>query len=184
MSARPSPAELAAATGRRVPDVLAAGLDLVFCGINPGLWSAATGHHFARPGNRFWRVLYLSGFTARELAPDDEAELLAAGIGITNLVARATAAAAELGREELRRGAAALVRRLEDARPRSVAFLGLGAYRTAFADPRARIGPLGTPVGGASAWLLPNPSGAQARYQLPELVAHFDELRRALYAGR
>jgi double-stranded uracil-DNA glycosylase len=180
MAARPTPAELQAAEGRFVPDVLGPGLRVLFCGINPGLWSAAVGHHFARPGNRFWKALHLGGFTPRQLAPDEEGELLALGLGITNLVERATAGAAELGAEELRAGGSRLAAKASAARPQVVAVLGVGAYRTAFGLPRASVGPQPDPIGGAAAWLLPNPSGLNAHYQLPDLAEAFADLRRSL----
>ena len=180
MAARPSPAELAGAEGRTVPDVLRPDLDVLFCGINPGLWSAAVGHHFARPSNRFWKALHLGGFTPRQLEPDEEAERLRLGLGITNLVERASAGAAELGAGELRAGAARLAAKAAATRPRVVAVLGVGAYRTAFARPRAAVGPLPEPIGGSPAWLLPNPSGLNAHYQLPDLAEAFAELRRSL----
>ncbi len=175
----PSRAALEAAAGRTIDDVLAPGLAVVFCGINPGLWSAATGHHFARPGNRFWRVLHLAGFTPRQLVPAEQASLLPLGLGITNLVARSTATAAELTTAELREGAEALVAKVAALRPGVVAVVGMGAYRTAFGRPGAPVGPQDTPIGTARAWVLPNPSGLQARYQLPELVSLFAELRAA-----
>jgi double-stranded uracil-DNA glycosylase len=180
MAPRPSPADLRRAEGALVGDVLAPGLRVLFCGINPGLWSAAVGHHFARPGNRFWRALHLGGLTPRLLAPDEEGELLALGLGITNLVERATAGAAELDAAELRAGGARLAAKVAAARPQVVAVLGVGAYRTAFARPKAAVGPLPDPVGGARAWLLPNPSGLNAHYQLPDLAVAFAELRRSL----
>ena len=180
MAARPTPAELAGAEGRTVPDVLRPDLDVLFCGINPGLWSAAVGHHFARPGNRFWKALHLGGFTPRQLEPDEEAELLRLGLGITNLVERATGGAAELGAGELRAGSVRLAAKAAATRPRVVAVLGVGAYRTAFARPRAAVGPLPEPIGGSAAWLLPNPSGLNAHYQLPDLAEAFAELRRSL----
>jgi TDG/mug DNA glycosylase family protein len=182
MAARPTPAERQRAEGRLAPvaDVLAPGLRVLFCGINPGLWSAAVGHHFARPGNRFWKALHLSGLTPRQLAPDEEAELLALGLGITNLVERATAGAADLGPGELRAGGGRLAARAAAARPQMVAVLGVGAYRTAFACPQASVGPLPDPIGGAAAWLLPNPSGLNAHYQLPDLAEAFASLRRSL----
>lgn len=180
MTSRPSAADLAAAADREVPDLLRPGLAVVFCGINPGLWSAATGHHFARPGNRFWKVLHLAGFTERQLEPDEEDLLLAHGIGITNLVSRASATAAELTRAELRAGATALASRVAQARPGCIAFLGMTAYRAAFDDPGAVVGELARPIGGTPGWLLANPSGAQARYQLADLVAQFSALRRHL----
>ena len=180
MAARPTPAELAGAEGRTVPDVLRPDLDVLFCGINPGLWSAAVGHHFARPGNRFWKALHLGGLTPRLLAPDEEDALLALGLGITNLVERATAGAADLGAGELRAGAARLAAKAAATRPRVVAVLGVGAYRTAFARPTAIVGPLPDEIGGSAAWLLPNPSGLNAHYQLPDLAEAFAELRRWL----
>jgi TDG/mug DNA glycosylase family protein len=180
MPTRPIPTDLAATTGRQVPDVLAPGLRVLFCGINPGLWSAAVGHHFARPGNRFWKALHLAGFTDRLLAPDEEPELLRRGLGITNLVDRATATAAALTPEELHAGAHRLAAKVHSAHPQLVAVLGVGAYRTAFAKPRATVGPQPDPIGGATAWVLPNPSGLNAHYQLPALAEAFAELRRSL----
>jgi double-stranded uracil-DNA glycosylase len=180
MPPRPTPAALTAATGRQVPDVLAPNLRVLFCGINPGLWSAAVGHHFARPGNRFWKALHLSGFTPRLLAPDEEAELVRLGLGITNLVDRASAGAADLTPEELRAGAERLTAKVARTRPEMVAILGVGAYRTAFARPKATVGPQPDPIGGARAWVLPNPSGLNAHYQLPALAAAFAALRRAV----
>jgi TDG/mug DNA glycosylase family protein len=167
---------VAAAAGRTVPDVVAPGLRVLFCGINPGLYTAAAGHHFARPGNRFWKALAGAGLTDRVLAPDEEPELLAAGIGITNLVARATAQAAELTADELRAGARALAAKARWWRPACVAVVGLGAYRTAFGRPGATVGPQPERLGPSRVWLLPNPSGLQAHYQLPELVAAFRAL--------
>jgi TDG/mug DNA glycosylase family protein len=174
------PADLAAATGREVPDVLAPGLRVLFVGINPGLWSAAVGHHFARPGNRFWKALHLGGLTERLLAPHEEAELLRHGLGITNLVDRASAGAADLTTKELRAGANRLEAKTGRARPEVVAMLGVGAYRTAFANPTATVGPQPDPIGGCRAWLLPNPSGLNAHYQLADLAAAFAALRRSL----
>jgi TDG/mug DNA glycosylase family protein len=180
MPTRPTPTDVAAATGRQVPDVLAPDLRVLFCGINPGLWSAAVGHHFARPGNRFWQALHLSGFTPRQLAPDEETELVRLGLGITNLVDRATATAAALPPEELRAGAHRLAAKAHSAHPKVVAVLGIGAYRTAFAKPKATVGPQPDPIGGARAWVLPNPSGLNAHHQLPALAEAFAELRRSL----
>jgi TDG/mug DNA glycosylase family protein len=180
MPPRPTPADLAAASGRQVPDVLAPNLRVLFCGINPGLWSAAVGHHFARPGNRFWKALHLGGFTPRVLAPDEEAELLRLGLGITNLVDRATAAAADLTPGELRAGAMRLATKVARARPAVVAVLGVGAYRSAFGRPKATVGPRPDPIGGARSWVLPNPSGLNAHYQLPDLAAAFAALRRTM----
>ncbi|TML42712.1 MAG: G/U mismatch-specific DNA glycosylase, partial [Actinobacteria bacterium] len=158
---RPTPAELDAARGRTVADVIGPGLDVLFCGINPGLWSAAVGHHFAHPGNRFWKALHASDFTDTLLSPAEERRLLAAGVGVTNLVTRATASADEVGREELRRGAGRLAGKSERWGPRAVAVLGLGAYRVAFGRPRAAVGEQEESLGQARVWLLPNPSGLQ-----------------------
>jgi TDG/mug DNA glycosylase family protein len=180
-STRPTRAELEAAAGRTVPDVLEPGVRLAFCGINPGLWSGAVGHHFARPGNRFWKVLHGAGFTDGVLDPSEERELLTAGIGITNLVSRSTATAAELSRDELRAGAARLAGVVGELGVGWVAFLGMGAYRTAFGRPQASLGEQPERLGGARIWLLPNPSGLQARYQLAELILLFGELRQAAF---
>jgi len=175
---RPTKDQIAAARGKEVPDVIAPGLDVLLCGINPGLYSGAVGHHFARPGNRFWKALEGSGFTDRVLSPFEERELLHRGLGFTNLVERATAGAAELTAEELREGAGHLKRKVGGFRPRFVAFLGLTAYRTSF-QRAALPGPQADTLSGSHVWLLPNPSGLNAHYQLPELVAAFSELRAA-----
>jgi len=162
-----------------VRDVIAPDLDVLFCGINPGLYTAAIGHHFGRPGNRFWKVLHLSGFTPRELSPFEERELLRYGCGITNLVNFATARADELDDDDLARGARRLVRTVRRWRPRAVAVLGMDAYRTAFAKRRVAVGPQDERIGDAMVWALPNPSGLQASYQLPDLVRLFRALREA-----
>jgi TDG/mug DNA glycosylase family protein len=176
---KPTPAQIAAAHGKRVPDVIAPGLGVLFCGINPGLYSAAVGHHFARPGNRFWPTLYRAGFTTRLLSPFEERELLAAGCGITNLVDRATAGADELTQAELVAGGRRLERKVRRVRPAIVAFLGITAYRTAFARPQARLGRQEKALAGVAVWVLPNPSGLNAHYRLAELATLFAELRRA-----
>jgi double-stranded uracil-DNA glycosylase len=173
----PSKAELEAARGRTVPDVLGPDLDVVFVGINPGLWSGAVGHHFARPGNRFWKALHRSGFTDRLLAAEEDAALLEWHLGVTNLVARTTATAAELSTDELRLGARRLGERLAPLRPRFVAVLGIGAYRAGFGRPRATLGPQEGDVRGSRPWVLPNPSGLNAHYQLADLTERFRALR-------
>jgi TDG/mug DNA glycosylase family protein len=173
---RPTKAELAAAVDLRVPDLIAPGLRVLFSGINPGLYSAATGHHFARPGNRFWPALYASGFTSRLLKPWEEELLLQDGIGITNLVSRATAAAAELTADELRAGQRRLLRKVRRFRPRSVAVVGIGAYRLAFERPRATLGLQPERLDNAVVWVLPNPSGLNANHQLPDLAEIFRSL--------
>lgn len=152
-----------------LPDVIAPGLDVLFCGINPSLTSAARGHHFARPGNRFWPALHRAGLTPRLLRPDEDRLLPGFGLGITNLVDRPTRTAAELAPAELAVGATALVRLLRRYRPRAVAVLGVTAWRAAFGGP-ATVGLQPSPVGGVPAWVLPNPSGLNAHYQLPELA--------------
>ena len=179
---RPSRAKLLAAVTRRVPDLIAPGLTVLFCGINPGLYSAATGHHFARPGNRFWPALHRAGFTPRQLAPTEEALLLERGCGITNLVSRTTAAAQELMPEELVAGGRTLRRKLGRYEPAWLAVLGIGAYRTAFGSPRAVVGPQPETIGGTRIWLLPSPSGLNANHQLPDLVSEFGRLRAAAFA--
>ena len=176
---RPTRAEVLAAVGGTVPDLIAPGLRVLFCGINPGLYSAATRHHFARPGNRFWPVLHSAGFTPRVLKPWEERELLEWGFGITNLVARATATAAELSREEFVAGARRLERKVRRCRPEWVAVVGIGAYRTAFKRPKAVVGPQPERLGPARLWLLPQPSGLNANHQMPELTAAFRALREA-----
>lgn len=176
---RPTKAELSAAVDKTIPDVIAADLAILFCGINPGLYSGAVGHHFARPGNRFWKVLHRAGFTDRELSPFDDRELLRYGIGVTNLVNRTTAAAVDLDHAELREGARRLERKVRRYRPSFVAFAGMGAYRIAFRRPHAPLGRQPETLGESVIWLLPNPSGAQAVYQLDDLVRAFRALRRA-----
>jgi TDG/mug DNA glycosylase family protein len=176
---RPTRAEIAAAAGGTVPDLVAPGLRVLVCGINPSLYSAAMGCHFARPGNRFWKALHEGALTHRLLAPWEGAELLAHGIGITNLVARATARADELSPAEIRAGVAPLRRKARRLAPRLVAVLGIGAYRTAFDRPRAELGPQPEPFGPSRLWVLPNPSGLNAHYQLAALAAQFAALREA-----
>ena len=177
-SRRPTLAELQAAAGRTVPDLLAAGLDVLFCGINPGLYSAAVRHHFARPGNRFWPALRSGGFTPRLLDPSEERELLQLRLGITNLVRRATASAGDLTADELRRGAERLTAKVRRFRPRFLAVLGVGAYAEAFGRRQVKLGRQTEPLGGTVVWVLPNPSGLNAYYQLPDLAALFRALRR------
>jgi double-stranded uracil-DNA glycosylase len=176
---RPSEADLVAAAGRTVPDLIQPALRVLFCGINPGLYSGATGHHFARPGNRFWPAIHLAGFTPELVSPWEEHRLLSWGLGITNLVARATGSAAELTPDELRAGRRTLERKVRRFTPNWVAVVGLGAYRTAFGRPAAVIGPQPARIGQSRLWLLPNPSGLNAHFQLPELAGEFEKLRRA-----
>ena len=173
----PSRAELEAARDRLLPDLLVAGLDVVFCGINPGLWSAATGHHFARPGNRFWPALHVSGFTPRRLGPEEQHELLDLGLGLTNVAARATARADELTPAELAGGGRLLEEKVLRHRPRWLAVLGVTAYRSAFGDRRAVVGPQDRVIGATRLWVLPNPSGLNAHWTPPALATEFARLR-------
>ncbi len=177
---KPSKADLERARNALVPDLIAPNLKVLFCGINPGLYSGATGLHFARPGNRFWPALHLGGFTDRRFTPADEAELLQRGYGITCVVQRATATAAELRDEEYVRGGQRLIGLVEQYQPGGVAFLGIGAYRTAFQRPVATVGPQPEPIGSARVWVLPNPSGLNAHYSLADLGRLFAECRLAL----
>ncbi|QIS02701.1 G/U mismatch-specific DNA glycosylase [Nocardia brasiliensis] len=179
-STRPSPADLAAAQDRTIPDLIGPDLRVLFCGINPGLWSGATGHHFARPGNRFWPALHRSGFTPRLMQPGEQRELLDLGLGITNVAARTTAKADHLTADELRAGGQALVGRVEQYQPRILAILGIGAYRTAFGRPRTAIGPQPERIADTAIWVLPNPSGLNAHYTLDALAAEFRALREVV----
>jgi len=176
---KPTKQQLVEAAGKTVPDVIGPDLRVLFCGINPGLYTAAVGHHFARPGNRFWPALCRSGFTERLLSPFEERELLSLGLGITNVVARATTSASELTREDFVEGGRALKAKVRRYRPRIIAILGVGAYRQAFAQPKAVIGEQTERIVSARVWVLPNPSGLNANYQLPDLVKLFRELRQA-----
>jgi double-stranded uracil-DNA glycosylase len=157
-------------------DLVGPDLRVLFCGINPGTLSGDLGLHFARPGNRFWKLLCAAGFTKSVLRPAEQHTLPGLGIGITNLVGRVTAAASELSVAELREGAMQLEAKVGILRPRCVAVLGLQAYRTAFLRPRVVIGPQPELLAGALLWLLPNPSGLQAHYQLPEMQEMFKSL--------
>lgn len=176
---RPTPAEVAAAAGRTIPDLVGPDLRVLFSGINPSLYSAATGHHFARPGNRFWPALHRSGFTGRLLHPSEQGELPEAGLGITNVVVRATARADELAPAELVTGGELLTALVDRWRPRYLAVLGVTAYRTAFDRPKATMGPQPDRIVGVPVWVLPNPSGLNAHYTAETLAAAFAELRAA-----
>jgi len=178
---RPTRQDLLAATNRRVSDVLAPDLAVVFCGINPGLYSAATGYHFARPGNRFWPALHAGGFTPRIFAPSENRLLPDLGYGLTNIVGRATARADELSLEELLAGRRRLERKIRRLKPRWVAILGITAYRSAWEQPRAVLGPQPESVGPAGIWVLPNPSGLNANHQPADLARQFRKLRAAAH---
>jgi TDG/mug DNA glycosylase family protein len=171
---------VAAAAGRTIPDLVGPGLRVLFSGINPSLYSAATGHHFARPGNRFWPALHRSGFTDRQLHPSEQFELPAMGLGITNVVARATARADELSAAELIAGGAILAALADRWRPRCLAILGVTAYRAAFARPKATIGPQPDRMAGVPVWVLPNPSGLNAGWNIDQLAAAFGTLRKTI----
>jgi TDG/mug DNA glycosylase family protein len=169
---------VSAATARReLGPIVGPGLRILFVGINPSLRSAEVGHHFARPGNRFWSTLHAAGFTPRRLRPDEDAELPAFGIGATNIAFRPTRAAAELSADELRAGAADLERTVAEHRPRLVAVVGLTAYRTAFARPRAGWGLQPERIGGRPVWVLPNPSGLNAHYKPADFARVYNEAR-------
>ena len=179
MTGRPTRAELQAAYGTVVPDLVGPGMRVLLCGINPSLWSGAVGLHFATPGNRLWPVLHGAGWTPRRLDPSETDEVLAAGLGITNLVARATARADELTDDEVRAGLPGVAALAETWRPAWVAFLGMTAYRTATGRRKAVVGPQEDVLGGVPVWLLPNPSGLNASWQLPRLVEAYGALRAA-----
>jgi TDG/mug DNA glycosylase family protein len=182
---KPTAAQLTAANGKRtVPDVVGPGMGVLFIGINPGLWSGATGHHFARPGNRLWPALHKSGFTPTLLHPSEDGRLLEFGLGMSKLVTRATATAAELTDDEVRRGGARMRRLVRKWKPRAVCFLGLGAYKQAYGLKRVTLGLQPEPFEGAALWVLPNPSGLNANHQLPDFVKMFTELRESVGIAR
>lgn len=173
---KPTKQQLAGALGKTVPDVIEMNLKVLFCGINPSLYTAAVGHHFARPGNRFWPVLCKSGFTPKVFSPFDERELLLFGFGITNVVNRATAAASDLSKEELRIGGKELIAKVLQYRPKILAVCGVGAYREVFNIADVKIGQQELMIGTTNLWVLPNPSGLNANYQIDKLVELFREL--------
>jgi double-stranded uracil-DNA glycosylase len=177
---RPTRPELLAAKKKTVPDIIAPGLSVLFCGINPGLYSAAIGHHFGRPGNRFWPALHGAGFTPRLFDPSEEHELLPLKLGITNVVDRASAAADELTAKEIVAGGRSLQAKALKFAPRFLAILGIGPYRIAFDSPKATVGLQPETIGETRLWVLPNPSGLNAHYLPKDLVRVFRELREAL----
>jgi double-stranded uracil-DNA glycosylase len=177
---KPNKEQIIAAASKTVPDVIAPNLRVLFCGINPGLYTAAVGHHFARPGNRFWRALYDAGFTDRLLSPFDERELLESGYGMTNVAPRATPTADLLTKEEIIKGGKQLTTKVRRYRPKILAVLGLGAYRTAFDQPKAIVGLQERKIGDTILWVLPNPSGLNANYQQGDLARLFRQLRTAV----
>jgi TDG/mug DNA glycosylase family protein len=175
---KPTKADLLAARNKRVPDLIAKDLVVLFAGINPGLYTAAIGRHFGRPGNRFWAALYDAGFTPRLFSPFENALLLDLKLGITNVVARATARADELTDDELRAGGRRLEAKVRRWRPTVVAFVGIGSYRIVSGIQDARVGLQRDRFGGSHAWVLPNPSGLNAHYQPADLARLFGDLRR------
>ena len=179
----PTRAELEEARSRVIDDVSGPGLQVIFSGINPGLYSAWSGHHFARPGNRFWPALHASGFTPRLLRPDEQDELLSFGLGITNVAERATARADELTREEITSGGELLRAKVRRLSPRWLAVLGVTAYRVAFAAPTAKVGPQDLTLGETGVWVLPNPSGLNAHYSAAALAEEFGRLREAVQSS-
>ncbi len=179
---KPTSEEIRAAIGKTVPDIIAPNLHVLFCGINPSLYSAAVGHHFARPGNRFWRSLHAAGFTERLLAPFEDSDLVQFGYGLTNIVDRATARADELDAEELVTGQRQLTAKVQHYRPQFLAVLGIGAYRTAFNRPKAVMGQQDESLDSTIVWVLPNPSGLNAHYQLEDLKQVYRELLVAIIA--
>jgi TDG/mug DNA glycosylase family protein len=183
-SKKPTRADLLAARNKTIPDLITSGLSLLFCGINPGLYTAAIGHHFGRPGNRFWPTLFAAGFTERLLDPAEERELLPLGYGITNVVARATATADELSKEELIAGGKRLVKTVRKYSPWYLAILGIGAYRTAFDRPKATLGLQPHLIETTKVWVLPSPSGLNAHYQVNDLARVFIELRESVEGER
>src|SRR4051794_17872416 len=170
-ASRPQRAELEAARGTTIPDLVGTRMGVLLGGITPSLSWGWTGTHFARRGNQLWRTLHEAGFTDRRLHPSESVAILGAGIGITNLVARATARADELTDDEVRAGVAPLRRLVRRVRPSYVAFLGISTFRVAFGVRRTTIGPQPDPFEGSGVWVLPNPSGLNAHYQQPALTA-------------
>jgi TDG/mug DNA glycosylase family protein len=180
MMHKPTPAELLAAANQTMPDIIAPNLRVMFCGINPSVYSVVVGHHFARPGNRFWKALYGGGFTPELFSPDRDQELLLHSCGITNVAARSTVAAAELSPEELTEGGRILETKLRQYKPQWLAVLGISAYRTAFARPKAVMGLQDEVIGDTRIWVLPNPSGLNAHYHPPDLARLFGEFRQSI----
>jgi TDG/mug DNA glycosylase family protein len=178
----PTPEQIRAAESKTVRDVIRPGLKILFCGINPGLYSAAVGHHFARPGNRFWKALFGAGLTPRLLSAYEDRLLLQYGYGVTNLVGRATAAARDIRFQELKSGKSALLKKIQKYSPGILVVLGIGVYRQAFDQPHAKIGMQADPIGSTRVWVLPNPSGLNANYKLSDLIRLFKKLKHTAVA--
>jgi len=177
---KPSKEDLRDAMNRTTEDLIDFNLKVLFCGINPGMWSGATGFHFAKPGNRFWKALHFGGFSDRILHPSEEHELLESGYGITSFCKRTTATAAELSNAEIVAGGKLLVKKIKKYKPQFLAVLGIGAYRTAFNQPKAKLGLQNETIEATKIWLLLNPSGLNAHYQINDLAKLFGELKQAV----
>lgn len=177
---KPTKADLAAAYGQTLPDIIAPNLNVLFCGINPSVYSVAVGHHFGRPGNRFWKSLHAAGFTDRLLSPAEDGDLLAFGYGLTNVADRATARADQLDLQDFQQGRKTLTAKVKRYQPRCLAILGITAYRAAFEQPKAVMGRQDVTIGDTIIWVLPNPSGLNAHYQLDDLKRVYGELRLAI----
>jgi TDG/mug DNA glycosylase family protein len=182
-TSRPTPAQLLEAAGKPMPDIIGPNLKVLFCGINPSVYSVVIGHHFGRPGNRFWPSLYGGGFTPRLYSPFEDQRLLELGLGITNVAGRSSATAAELDLSELKEGGVVLEAKVRQFEPKVLAVLGIGAYRTAFERPKAVLGLQDHLIGSTRIWVLPNPSGLNAHFQLPQLAELFGELREFVDRG-
>ena len=179
---KPTKEQLRDAVGALVSDIIGPNLQVLFCGINPSVYSAVVGHHFARPGNRFWPALHTGGFTPALMKPENDGQLLELGLGVTNVATRATVAAADLTNDELRADSLLLVEKVEIYKPQWLAILGIGAYRVAFDEPKAQIGPQDRVIGETKIWVLPNPSGLNAHYTPTQLAVKFRELHEAMNA--
>ena len=177
MAYKPTKSELAEAIGGTVPDVIAPNLKVLFCGINPSVYTAVVGYNFARPGNRFWPTLFAAGFTPRQFLPAEQQQLLALGMGITNVVDRATVAAADLSREELRLGGELLVKKVQKYQPQVLALLGISVYEAAFGQKGNGVGLQQLTIGSTQVWVLPNPSGLNAHFPPRRLAEVYRELR-------
>ncbi len=178
---KPSKEQIAQSVNKQIYDVIAPGIKLLFCGINPGLYTAAIKKHFGRPGNRFWPALFAGGITPRLYSPFEQHLLLLDNIGITNLVNRATARADEVEEKELQKGAEVLSQKIAKYKPEAVAILGITTYRTAFKKPKAKLGIQEDVISGAKIWVLPNPSGLNAHFQIKELGLLFAQLNSGVF---
>lgn len=176
---RPTKQDLLAAANKTVPDIIGTNLKILFCGINPGLYTAAIGHHFGKPGNRFWQALYLTGFTPRLYSPFEDQKLLNLGFGITNLVSRSTATAAEISNQEFKTGGEILVDKIKKYQPLYTAFVGIGAYKLAFSKDKVKVGHQAGKIENTNVWVLPNTSGLNVNHRLTDFVELFNQLKKA-----